>query len=389
MTLPAPPPDLAPPTAESADRKRGPAARALLTAVGCYALVRLTGLLALAAWSAHSGKSATTLLARRWDSLWYVRVVDQGYGFVLTAPDGRRLSDMAFFPLLPWLEEGVSRATGLPEPDAGLLVSAVASLAAAAGIFAVVRLWRPDAVAVAAVVLWAALPVGIVQSMAYSESLFVALAAWALYCALTGRWLAAGVLACGAGLTRPVGAAVAAAVWVAAAGAARRGGASARLVAGAVLAPVGAAAYVLWAGHRRGDLLGGYLGVQKDWGNGFDGGAAFARFLGGLLRGPAFAAALALAAGIGLLLWGYGRGFTRGYPLPAQVYSGVVVVLALGSSGYFGSKPRLLMPAFTLLVPVAEWSARLPRRVRLAAAALLVLGSAAYGAFWLNGSGPP
>jgi hypothetical protein len=146
---------------------------------------------------------------------------------------------------------------------------------------------------------------------------------------------------------------------------------------------------VLWAGHRRGDLLGGYLGVQKDWGNGFDGGAAFARFLGGLLRGPAFAAALALAAGIGLLLWGYGRGFTRGYPLPAQVYSGVVVALALGSSGYFGSKPRLLMPAFTLLVPVAEWSARLPRRVRLAAAALLVLGSAVYGAFWLNGSGPP
>ena len=57
-------------------------------------------------------------------------------------------------------------------------------------------------------VLWAALPVGIVQSMAYSESLFTALAAWSLWAVLDRRWVLAGVLASCAGLTRPVGAAV-------------------------------------------------------------------------------------------------------------------------------------------------------------------------------------
>lgn len=372
---------LAPPNSESI--------RTAGTAVAYYALVRLTGVLVLTAWSAAAGKSARTLLNARWDSLWYVRVVDQGYGFVLTAPDGRRLSDMAFFPLLPWLERAVSWLTGLSEPDAGLAVSALASLAAAAGIFAVVRLFGGEGAATATVVLWAALPVGIVQSMAYSESLFVAAASWSLYCALTGRWIGAGLLASTAGLTRPIGLAVVCAVLVAAGSAARRkGGPDLRIAAGALLAPLGAAGYVLWVGARRGSLLG-YLDVQRGWGNGFDGGAAFARFLGRLTAHPPYVGGPLLAAGIGVLLWGYARGFRERYPLSVQVYSGVVILLALCSSSYFGSKPRLLMPAFTVLVPVAAWLARRPVRLRVAMLTVLALGSAVYGAFWLNGSGPP
>jgi hypothetical protein len=362
-------------------------------ALAGYAAVRGAGLVVLAVWSAANGKSAVELLSRRWDSLWYVRVVDQGYGYVLTAPDGRRLSDIAFFPLLPWLERSVSWLTALAEPDAGLLVSAVASLAAAAGIHAVVRRSVPERpeVAVAAVVLWAALPVGIVQSITYSESLFTALAAWSLCCALDRRWVAAGVLASGAGLTRPIGLAVALAVLVAAGAAARREGVSARLVAGAVLAPAGAAAYVLWVGARRGSLFG-YLDVQHGWGNGFDGGVAFARFVGRLAAHPPYVGGPLLAAGVGVLLWGYVRGFREGgprLPLPVQVYTGVVLALALCSSGYFGSKPRLLMPAFGVLVPVAAALGRLRVRWRVAVLTVCALGAAVYGAFWLNGSGPP
>ncbi|MFI0895681.1 hypothetical protein [Streptomyces sp. NPDC020983] len=365
----------------------------LLAALSAYAAVRAAALVALAVWSSAKGTSALVLLSRRWDSLWYVRVVDRGYGYVLVAPDGRRLSDLAFFPLLPWLERSVAWLTGFAAPDAGLLVSAVASLAAAAGIHAVVRRSVPDrpGVAVAAVVLWAALPVGIVQSIPYSESLFTALAAWSLWCALEGRWIAAGLLASAAGLTRPVGLAVAGAVLVAAGAAARRGGVSARLVAGAVLAPAGAAAYVLWVGARRGSLFG-YLDVQHGWGNGFDGGAAFARFVWGLAARPPYVAGPLLAAGVAVLLWGYARGFREGgprLPPPVQVYTGVVLALALCSSGYFGSKPRLLMPAFGVLVPVAAALERLPVRWCAAVLAACGLGAAVYGAFWLNGSGPP
>ncbi|MBM7092742.1 glycosyltransferase family 39 protein, partial [Streptomyces sp. S12] len=156
-----------------------------------------------------------TLLTARWDALWYTRVAELGYGYEVRLPNGDVHSNLAFFPLLPWLERLVAAVSPLSYADGGFLVSVLASLAAAGGIFAVAeRLYGPRA-GVCAVLLWAALPVGIVQSMAYSESLFAALAAWSLYAVLTGRWVAAGLLAACAGLTRPVGLAVVAAVWAA------------------------------------------------------------------------------------------------------------------------------------------------------------------------------
>ncbi|MCF3963108.1 glycosyltransferase family 39 protein [Streptomyces fuscigenes] len=365
-----------------------PSARHLATAVLCFAAVRALGLVVLALWSAARGRSAHALLSQRWDSLWYVRVVEQGYDFTLTAPGGRTLSDMAFFPLLPWLEGLLSRITPLSPGDAGLLVSAVSSLAAAAGIYATVQSVGRARTAFFTVVLWAALPVGVVQSMAYSESLFTALAAWALYAVLKERWLLAGLLATCAGLTRPTGLAVACAVVVAAVVRARRGGVGADAVAGVALAPLGACAYVLWVGTRTGGLFG-YLAVQHGWGNGFDGGLAFAAFVASLMHGAAIPAGIALVAGVGLLLHAYRAGFRAGLPAPLQVYAGLILALALCSSGYFGSKPRLLMPAFTILVPIASRLARCRPRVALAISGTAALGSALYGAFWLNGSGPP
>lgn len=359
-----------------------------------YAGVRALGVAVLAVWSAAAGKSAHTLLTARWDSLWYTRVAEHGYGWQVTLPDGGVHSNLAFFPLLPWLERLVSAVSPLSYADAGLVVSWLASLCAAAGIFAIADHLYGRRAGVYAVALWAVLPVGIVQSMAYSESLFTALAAWSLYAVLTGRWVWAGVLASLAGLTRPAGAAVVAALWVSAAVRIRRERtADRRLVLGVVLAPLGAASYVLWVGHRTGDGLFGYLDVQAGWGNGFDFGYAFARFVGD--KFTAFPAALAgagLIAGVALVVWLYVIGVRKKQPLPLLVYSGIVVALALCAAGYFGSKPRLLLPAFPLLLPVAVALARVrtPRSALvcggLAAAAA---ASAVYGAFWLNGSGPP
>ncbi|MYR59293.1 hypothetical protein GTY54_24660, partial [Streptomyces sp. SID625] len=168
------------------------------------------GLLVLALWSAARGKSAYTLLTARWDSLWYARVAGGGYGYEVRLPNGDVHADLAFFPLLPWLERLGATVGPLSYADAGFAVGLLASLAAAWGIFAVVDHVYDRRAGICAVLLWAVLPVGIVQSMAYSESLFTALAAWALYCVLTGRWVGAGALALLAGLTRPVGLAVAA-----------------------------------------------------------------------------------------------------------------------------------------------------------------------------------
>lgn len=371
-----------------------------------YAAVRALGLLALALWSAARDKSAYTLLTARWDSLWYTRVADLGYGYEVRLPGGDVHSNLAFFPLLPWLERLGSAVTPLSSADAGFAVSLLASLAAAWGIFAVAEHVYGGRAGVCAVVLWAVLPVGIVQSMAYSESLFTALAAWSLYAVLTGRWVTAGTLAALAGLTRPVGLAVVAAVWVAAIAAfvrnrsarvphsartpERAPGEGARSVLGMLLAPLGAAGYVLWVGHRTGGGLLGYLDVQAGWRNGFDGGAAFARFVAGKFTSfPAALAGVGLVAGVALLLRLYAVCVRQRQPLALLVYAGTVTVLALCASSYFGSKPRLLMPAFPLLLPLALALARL----RTSRSALIVGGvavaSAVYGAFWLNGSGPP
>ena len=363
--------------------------RRLLPGICSFAAIRLLGLVTLAVWSSADGRRARVLLSARWDALWYVRVVERGYGYTLITPDGRRLSDMAFFPFFPWLEKAVSATTALSEPDAGLLVSTLASLGAAAGIFAVTETAAGTRAALFTVVLWAALPVGIVESMAYSESLFTALAAWSLYSVVKERWITAGLLASLAGLTRATGLAVVVALWAACVPSVRRAGrTSVRQVLGALLAPVGAGSYALWVGHRVGSPFG-YFDVQRGWGNGLDGGVAFSVFLWRLASHPPFVAGPALAAGVLALLLLWVLGLRQGVPLAVRVYTGVVMFLALGTSGYFGSKPRLLLPAFGLLVPLAVRLARLrPGRPPTAVCALAVL-SAAYGAFWLNGSGPP
>lgn len=308
-----------------------------------YAAVRALGLLALALWSAARDKSAYTLLTARWDSLWYTRVAKLGYGYEVRLPNGDVHSNLAFFPLLPWLERLFAAVTPLSYADAGFLVAVLASFAAAWGIFAVADHVYGHRVGVCAVLLWAVLPVGIVQSMAYSESLFTALAAWSLYAILTGRWVTAGTLALLAGLTRPVGLAVVAAVWAAgiasfvrdrSAAPANRahdpegapspvggptppGASATRRALGMLLAPLGAAGYVLWVGHHTGKGPLGYLDVQAGWRNGFDGGYAFARFVADKFTSfPSALAGLALIVGVGLVVWLYVICVRQGQPLP-------------------------------------------------------------------------
>ncbi len=370
------------------------AARALRHAAPAllvFAGVRALGLAVLALWCLGTGKSPHTLLTARWDSLWYTRVAEHGYGWSTTLPDGTVHSNLAFFPLLPWLERGLSAISPLGYADAGMVVAWLASLAAAWGIFLIADRLHGRRAGVCAVALWAVLPVGIVQSMAYSESLFTALAAWSLYAVLRERWVTAGLLAALAGLTRPVGMAVVAALWVAAVlVVVRERRAPWRMVLGALLAPLGAAGYVLWVGQKTDGGLFGYLDVQKQWGNGFDFGYAFARFVGDKFTSlPSALAGIGLIVGVALVIWLYVAGVRQKQPVPLLVYTGIVLALALCASGYFGSKPRLLMPAFPLLLPLAVALGRL--RTGRSAALLGAIGaaSATYGALWLNGSGPP
>ena len=354
----------------------------LLTFMGVRVLVLAT--LAAVAW--ERGLSAYRVLVK-WDAQWYGGIAASGYGFT-RLHQGRLLSDYAFFPLFPVAERAVAAVSGLSYVDAGLAVSAASSLLAAAGIFAVAERVGGRRVAFVATVLWALLPIGVVESMSYSESLFTALAAWALYAVLTERWVAAGVFACLAGLTRPVGVAAVAAVVVAAVAHVLEHRRARMPLVGALVAPLGVLGYLAWVAVQVGSP-GGYFEVASGWGNGFDGGVAFAGWIWHLLTGPTPLAGVGVLAGLAVLaalLW---LSFAQRQPLPLLVFSVVLVFLAVATSGYFGSKPRYLLPAFPLLLPAAQWLARRAPWLTSTLLTGLAVLAAAYGAIWLLGPGPP
>ncbi|BAU85757.1 integral membrane protein [Streptomyces laurentii] len=354
-------------------------------ALAGYAATRVLGLLALTVAAAATGKDGWHRLSGRWDAVWYTRIAEHGYGYQVTLPDGAVHADLAFFPLFPALERAVSTVLPVDAATAGLLLSWAASLAAAWGMYAVGAHVAGPRAGVVLAVLWGVYPTAFVQSMAYTETLFTALAAWSVYAVLRGRWITAGLLCVLAGLTRPTAAALIAAIGITAVvTVVRERRLRAPVLLGTLLAPLGWLAYIVYVGVRQGSPTA-YFDVQAAWGNSIDGGVALARFIAGL----PWPAALGLCAALGLLAWLIVLCARQRQPLPLLVYTVAVVVVSLVGAAYFGSRPRLMMPAFGLLLPPAVALARLRTRTAVPVLAALALASAVYGAFTLLGSGPP
>ncbi|MGW0998434.1 hypothetical protein [Streptomyces sp. NPDC002520] len=357
-------------------------------ALALFAAVRLAGVLAVIVADHLAGHSLTKSLAHSWDSRWYLHIAAHGYGrFIWITKAGAVQTDWAFFPLYPGLVRAVTTVLPFVTPGiAALLIAWGAAIAAAYGVYLIGHRLYGRGVATALVALWAVLPHAVELTIAYTESLFAALAAWSLYCVLKGRWLWAGSLAALAGLARPTGFAVAVAVGAAAVHEAlrRHGRVPVGLWVGALVAPVGWLGYVLWVGWQTGDLLGGYFQVQSAWDSRFDFGVGAARFIVALFRhggGVVYPMALLLVV-VGLVLFGL-LCLDRA-PLVLVVFAGVVLLLVVGASGSFSSKPRFLLPVFPLLVPPARalvrtWRVR-PAQTLLVGGSLAVV-SLLYGVY--------
>ncbi|AYG80863.1 hypothetical protein DWB77_03001 [Streptomyces hundungensis] len=341
--------------------------------------VRLLGVIVLARWTHLRHHGLWPVLAKSWDSNWYLGIAAHGYE--LTPPGTEEPSNLAFFPLYPVLVKAVAAVTPGSRASVALVLAVVFSLVAAGGVFAVGDRLHGRRTATVLTVLWAALPVGVVQWMGYTESLFTALTAWALYCALTGRWVWAGSLAALAGLTRPTGVAIAAAVSLTALAALVRARRLAwRPVLGGLLAPLGWCSYVAWVGLRVG-RWDGYFAVQKLWANEWDGGAGTLREMRDLLvyanRPPLFLVVVTLV----LLVSGalYVLSLADRQPLVLLVFTGALLLVVLGSGGVYFPRARFLLPGFPLLLPVALALSRARRTVTA-----LVLGAAAVSSAWLG-----
>jgi hypothetical protein len=112
--------------------------------------------------------------------------------------------------------------------------------------------------------------------------------------------------------------------------------------------------------------------------------------LASFILGLPLPGALGLGAALVGLGWVVFLCVRQRQPLPVLAYCIAVVVIALIGSGYFGSRPRLMMPAFPLLLPPAVALLRLRTTARtVTVVAVLAVASAAYGAWTLLGSGPP
>lgn len=133
----------------------------------------------------------------RWDACWYMKVATYGY------EPGER--SVAFFPLFPASVRLVGTVTALPLPVAGLLVAAVAYVAAMVGVLRLVVASHGPTIARRTVLLISVFPAAFFLLAPFTEALFLAAAAWTLVFAGQRRWLFTAACATLAGLTRAQG----------------------------------------------------------------------------------------------------------------------------------------------------------------------------------------
>ena len=178
--------------------------------------------------------------------------------------------------------------------------------------------------------------------MPYAEATFCTLAVWTLVALGRDRLLLAAGLCAAAGLVRPTAVALVLAVVVAAA--VRRGCVA---LAAAVVSPAGVLGYLAWVAVRTGSPAGWAEQESRGWRTSFDGGAFTWSWLRAMtVAGPSavdlaiLVAAVACAATAVVLV-------RRGRP-DAAAYVAGVIVLALGTSGVWNSKYRLLLPGLAV-----------------------------------------
>jgi hypothetical protein len=372
-------------------RRLRAALRNAAPALAGYLAVRTVCMLVFVAWAHLQGQPLLAHPGSQWDTNWYLDLASNGYdtGLRPPGPDGRSYSNLAFFPLYPALIAAAGSMLPVGVGHAALGLSWLAALAAAWGVYATVAAGWGRRTGTLATLLWAALPHAVVMNIPYTEALFTALAAWALWAAVTRRWLTAGLLSTLACLTRPTGIAVAAAVCAAAAvelvRLRRSGGELRRPVLGALISPLGWFGYVAWVGLRLGHW-DGYFTVQRAWDSYLDFGRSTLAHIWGTMRKPLSGVCeKAVSAVLAASVWLFVRSVRQRVALPLLVFSAVMLLITLADAGAFLSRARFLTPVFPLLIPPAAALARSGGWRRPA----VVLGiatavSAGYGFFLVN-----
>jgi len=323
-------------------------------------------------------------LLRRFDARWYVQAATHGWPDAVPAAGGRiRQSTLAFFPLFPAAGRAVAEVTRLPPDVALTTLSLVAGALAAVVIRRVALVYCPPAVATGAALAWTLAPLAVITAIAYSEALYVLLAAGVLLAVLRERWWAAAGLSLLAALTRPTGvllAIVPLAGLVTALRQRRRPPAGVpAAVAGPVVGFAGWLAVLRW---RTGRWDAWQVTEREAWHAQVDYGRTQVVFLARLALHPTPASLATLA--VVVLYLGLSVAVLAGEaPAAVKLYT-LAVVLSIGLARK--EIPRYLLPDFPAAVPLAAvlvpWIG--PRAVaRVATVVLALAACAAAGVFVL------
>jgi hypothetical protein len=319
-----------------------------------------------------------------WDGEWFIRAATAyPHGYTYNESGAMDANALAFFPLYPMLIRLVS-ALGVDMGSAALAVSWIAAVGAAITLHLLgTTLFGSKRAGWALAGIVCGAPMSVVFSMAYTESLFIALLAGMLVAAHRRVWWAAGLLGLACSLTRPTGAAAAIALAVAAVIALVKHRDESRWqpVAAAVVALAGVPGYLAWVGWRVGEWDAWFKIQAAGWGTETDFGESTLTFLHDTLTlgedwVPMSCALILVAAAVAAVVALTGRPW-----LPIAVYGVVAMGLVYGQAGYYHSKPRLLLPVLLTLLPAVATAVKARPRAAILGIALWSAFGLWYGAY--------
>ncbi|QDZ43382.1 glycosyltransferase family 39 protein [Corynebacterium sp. sy039] len=315
-------------------------------------------------------------LLKMWDGEHYVALAQLGY---VTPPqsggDGLSIEEtrFAFFPGLPALIR-LLHFFGLDYIPAGVILSTVFGIILTAGIlFLVDHLGGSSAAQLSAALLVLGAPMSLTFTMVYTEAPFMACSMWALYAMCRRQWFSACLwvfVSCFFRLTAIdlwltlilvifIYARTQWRVWACAC---------------AALAPL--VVFIAYASAQTRDS-GGYFGLQnKGWNSHFDFGVATWKWLRETLSSSEnFGYVLSSLCIIAAIITVFSS--FRRIPWPLWIFGTGIVANIVLSDGIMHSRPRLLLPAIILLLPVTLYIGKYASRrsLILAGAAWLLLGS--------------
>ena len=157
-------------------------------------------------WNGPEGPSLTEFLGF-WDAEWYWRIATQGYPRVLPVLENGAVAQnqWAFYPLHPWITQGIATLTGVDYLVISPLLSVTAGAVAAVFMLRIFRMHLTAGQALTALTFFFVYPATPTLMSGYSEALALMFLVIALNFVIERRYLAAVLPVFLMDITRPIG----------------------------------------------------------------------------------------------------------------------------------------------------------------------------------------